>query len=86
MFTPNSDKPFTQKLMFKFKENQKQFVLNVKGQSTNNSVELISEAIKLRPILPYHTKSIEYFNIVNTMDHPIEIYSLDFDKQYLTKE
>jgi hydrocephalus-inducing protein len=86
MFTPNSDKPFAQKLMFKFKENQKQFVLNVKGQGTNNSVELVPEAIKLGPVLPYHTKSIECFSIVNTMDHPIEIYSLDFDKQYLAEE
>lgn len=86
MFTPNSDKPFAQKLMFKFKENQKQFVLNVKGQGTNNSVELVPEAIKLGPVLPYHTKSIECFTIANTMDHPIEIYSLDFDKQYLVEE
>ena len=86
MFTPNSDKQFGQKLMFRCKENSKQFVLNVKGQGINNLVELKPDTIKLGPVLPYDTKSIEYFEISNPMEHPIEIYSLDFDKQYLDEE
>lgn len=86
MFTPNSDKAFSQKILFKCKDNQKQFTLNVKGQGINNLVELKPDSIKLGPVLPYETKSIESFEIVNPMDHPIEIYSLDFDKQYLDEE
>jgi len=42
--------------------------------------------IKLGPVLPYETKAIEAFEIVNPMEHPIEIYSLDFDKQYVEEE
>ena len=72
--------------MFRCKENSKQFVLNVKGQGINNLVELKPDTIKLGPVLPYDTKSIEYFEISNPMEHPIEIYSLDFDKQYLDEE
>lgn len=60
--------------------------MNVKGQGINNLVELKPDQIKLGPVLPYDTKSIESFEIVNPMDHPIEIYSLDFDKQYLEEE
>jgi hydrocephalus-inducing protein len=60
--------------------------LNVKGQGINNLVELKPDLIKLGPVLPYDTKSIESFEIVNPMEHPIEIYSLDFDKQYLEEE
>jgi hydrocephalus-inducing protein len=86
MFTPHSDKAFAQKLAFKCKENPKQFVLNVKGQGINNLVDLKPDNIKLGPVLPYDTKSIECFEITNPMDHPIEIYSLDFDKQYLEEE
>lgn len=86
MFTPNSDKPFNQKLAFRCKENTKQFVLNVKGLGNNNLVELRPDTAKLGPVLPYDTKSIESFEIVNPMDHPIEIYSLDFDRQYLEEE
>lgn len=86
MFTPNNDKPFTQKLLFKCNENMKQFQLNVKGQGINNVVELVPDTIKLGPVLPYDTKSIECFEIVNPMEHSIEIFSLDFDKQYLEEE
>lgn len=86
MFVPNSDKPFAEKLQFKCRENPKQFILNVKGQGINNMIELVPETIKLGPVLPYDTKSIEAFEITNTMDSAIEIYSLDFDTQYLEEE
>ena len=49
-------------------------------------IELVPETIKLGPVLPYDTKSIEAFEITNTMDTAIEIYSLDFDTQYLEEE
>jgi hypothetical protein len=42
-------------------------------------IELVPETIKLGPVLPYDTKSIEAFEITNTMETAIEIYSLDFD-------
>jgi hypothetical protein len=79
MFVPNSDKPFTEKLNFKCKENPKQFVLNVRGQGINNVIDLLPENIKLGPVLPYDTKSIEQIEITNPMEHAIELYSLDFD-------
>ena len=60
--------------------------MNVKGQGINNLVELKPAEIKLGPVLPYDTKSIECFEIVNPMDHPIEVFSLDFDRQYLDEE
>jgi hydrocephalus-inducing protein len=49
-------------------------------------IELVPETIKLGPVLPYDTKSIEAFEITNTMEHAIELYSLDFDTQYLEEE
>ena len=59
MFTPNSDKPFAQKLIFKCKENMgRQFVLNVKGQGINNLMEVVPESIKLEPVLPYCKDSV----------------------------
>ena len=86
MFTPNADKPFNQKLAFKCSQNQKQFVLNVKGQGINYQVELLPETIKLGPVLPYDSSAIQTFEIRNPMDIPIELYSLDFDKQYAEEE
>jgi len=46
----------------------------------------VPENLKLGPVLPYDTSAISSFEIRNPMEHPIEIYSLDFDKQYLEEE
>jgi hydrocephalus-inducing protein len=86
MFTPGADKPYAQKLIFKCNKNQKQFVLNVKGQGINYSVELVPESIQLGPVLPYDNSAIQAFEIKNPMDQAIELYSLDFDKQYIEEE
>ena len=86
MFTPNADKPFNQKLAFRCSQNQKQFILNVRGQGINYQVELLPETVKLGPVLPYDTSAIQTFEIRNPMDFPIELYSLDFDKQYTEEE
>jgi hydrocephalus-inducing protein len=86
MFTPNADKPFNQKLAFRCAQNQKQFILNVRGQGINYQVELLPETIALGPVLPYDSSAIQTFEIRNPMDIPIELYSLDFDKQYTEEE
>jgi hydrocephalus-inducing protein len=58
----------------------------VKGQGINYSVELVPESIQLGPVLPYDNSAIQAFEIRNPMDQPIELYSLDFDKQYIEEE
>lgn len=72
--------------MFKCKENTRQFVLNVKGQGINNIVELIPDNLKLGPVLPYDTSAISVFELKNPMEYAIEVYSLDFDKQFIEEE
>jgi len=86
MFSPNADKAFQHKLLFRCTQNLKQFPLLVKGQGINNLSELLPENLKLGPVLPYDTSAISSFEIRNPMEHPIEIYSLDFDKQYNEEE
>ena len=49
-------------------------------------VELLPETIKLGPVLPYDSSAIQTFEFRNPMDIPIELYSLDFDKQYTEEE
>ena len=87
MFTPNGDKQFAQKLAFKCAQNSnKMFILNVKGQGIHYQLEMLPETIKLGPVLPYDRSAIQEFEIRNPMDQPIEIYSLDFDRQYIEEE
>ena len=86
MFTPNLDKPFQQKIQFKCKDNPKVFVLNAKGQGVNFQVDFVPDTIKLGPVLPYSTAAIACIEMRNPMEIPVELYSLDFDKQYLEEE
>ena len=87
MFTPNADKAFAQKLAFKCAQNtNKMFILNVKGQGIHYQLEMVPETIKLGPVLPYDRSAIQEFEIRNPMDQPIEVYSLDFDRQYIEEE
>ena len=47
---------------------------------------MVPETIKLGPVLPYDRSAIQEFEIKNPMDQPIEVYSLDFDRQYIEEE
>jgi hydrocephalus-inducing protein len=38
------------------------------------------------PVLPYSTVAIACIEIRNPMEIPIEVYSLDFDRQYIEEE
>ena len=49
-------------------------------------MEAVPETIKLGPVLPYDTTAVQAFEIKNPMEIPIEVYSLDFDKQYIEEE
>jgi hypothetical protein len=86
MFTPNSDKQFQQKLTFKCKDNQRQFVLNVKGQGIHYQVDLVPETVGLGPVLPYDTSAVQCIELRNPMEQAIEVLSQDFDKQYVDEE
>lgn len=42
--------------------------------------------IEFEPILPYSIGSEVEVTVGNNMDYPIEMYSLEFDKDYLIEE
>ena len=60
--------------------------MNVKGQGINNIVELVPDTLKLGPVLPYDNTAVSSFILRNPMEHAIEIYSTDFDKQFIEEE
>jgi hydrocephalus-inducing protein len=60
--------------------------LNVKGQGVNYQIDFVPETVKLGPVLPYNTSAIQCIEMRNPMDQPLEVYSLDFDKQYIEEE
>lgn len=80
------EKTYTDNLEFKCNQNSKNFTLQVKGQGINYAVEMKPETLEMPTVLPYDNSAVKPFEICNPMDIPIEIYSLDFDKQYLEEE
>lgn len=58
----------------------------MQGIGINYAVEAAPETLKLGPVLPYDTSAISCFELRNPMDQAIEVYSLDFDKQYIEEE
>ena len=49
-------------------------------------MEIAPNSLKLGPVLPYENNSIAEFELRNPMEQAIEVYSLDFDKQYIEEE
>lgn len=48
-------------------------------------MECVPDKVNMGPVLPY--KALETaVELVNPMDQAIEVYSLDFDRQYLSEE
>lgn len=86
MFTPNSDKQFQQKLTFRCADNPKQFVLNVKGQGIHYQVDLVPDTAQLGPVLPYDTSAVQCIELRNPMEQAIEVFSQDFDQQFVEEE
>ena len=44
------------------------------------------DTVKMGPVLPYSTAAIACIEMRNPMEIPIEVYSLDFDRQYIEEE
>lgn len=86
IFTPTHEKIISQNLSFKCKENGKVFALAVKGHGINYSLEIIESSVEIGPVLPYDKSAIKTIDIRNPMQFPIEVYSADFDRQYLEEE
>ena len=49
-------------------------------------MDFVPDTIKMGPVLPYSTAASACIEMKNPMDVPIEVYSLDFDKQYIEEE
>ncbi len=49
-------------------------------------MDFVPDTTKLGPVLPYSTSAIACIEMRNPMEIPVEVYSLDFDKQYLDEE
>ena len=79
--------PYTDKIPLVIHQNpQANLILNVVGRGSEPQVVFDKNLIEFLPILPSSGGSDGVVTVTNPMDYAVEIYSLEFDKQYLDEE
>jgi len=86
-YIPNEDKHHFLKLPLKVSQSSKSRTLALEGAGVAARVTFKPSLVELGPILPY-SKTGDYreVTLTNSSDRPIEVYSLDFDENYLEEE
>ena len=60
--------------------------LHLEGMGSEPRVEFDKTLVEFPPVLPFAPGVDRQLTISNPMPYPVEIYSLEFDKQYLKEE
>ena len=61
-------------------------VLAVEGRGSEPQVVIDKTLVEFAPVMPYSDGSEVEITVTNPTDAPVELYSLEFDKQYLEEE
>ncbi|KAJ3022533.1 hypothetical protein HKX48_005950 [Thoreauomyces humboldtii] len=85
-FVPSENKTYDDSILLKINMNSKLSPLRVRGRGILPCIEFEPGKITLGPVLPCSDGITSRFFVVNPSDHPIEMYSVEFDKQYLEEE
>lgn len=72
--------------MISIAQSSSRHVISVRGQGNEPKLEFSSTLIEFGPILPHSTGDEKEVLVRNPSSFPVEIYSLEFDKQYLEEE
>ena len=61
-------------------------MLSVEGQGSEPHLLFDRHLVEFPPVLPFADGSEAEVVVSNPMPYPVEMYSLEFDKQYLEEE
>ncbi|XP_068693384.1 hydrocephalus-inducing protein homolog [Montipora foliosa] len=85
-FMPTEEISYSQRLVIRIAQSSSRHVINVMGQGNEPKLEFSSTLIEFGPVLPHSTGDEKELVVRNPSSFPVEIYSLEFDKQYLEEE
>ena len=78
---------YCEKIPIKINQNpSSDLMLVVEGKGSEPRVEFSHHLLEFSPMMPFGNNSEAEVTISNPKDYPVEIYSLEFDKQYLEEE
>ena len=72
--------------MIRIAQSSSRHVISVSGQGNEPKLEFSSTLIEFGPVLPHSSGDEKEVIIRNPSSFSVEIYSLEFDKQYLEEE
>lgn len=83
-------KLYEERLTLRIQHSSQRVTLLCRGQGLEPRIEFRiknnESIVRLGPILPYSTGAEEEVAIFNPCSFPVEIYNLEFDKNYLEEE
>ena len=85
-FTPTGQQGYTSTAPFRIVHNQVQKFLEVAGAGKLLALSFDPPHIALPTVRPYDPAVRQTVEVINNSDYAVEVYALDFDKQYLEEE
>jgi len=77
---------YSQRVVIRIAQSTNRIVANATGQGSEPKVEFSSTLVEFGPVLPHSNGDEQELIVKNPCNFPIELYSLEFDKQYLEEE
>jgi P pilus assembly chaperone PapD len=85
-FIPVTERDYSVKVGFKTTNNPRNATLVLKGSGREKKIAVSPSALQLPPVQPYGEAAEAEFSLINPTDYPLEVYVLEFDKDYLEEE
>lgn len=85
-FCPTGENLYQHRFTLNIAENPKPFHVPVKGNGAAANLEFFPTLLPIGPVLPYDNFSHAVLEVRNPSTYSTELFSLDFDKQYLEEE
>ncbi|XP_077975805.1 hydrocephalus-inducing protein homolog isoform X2 [Styela clava] len=85
-FMPTEEKVYSQRLVVRIAQSTARLSIIVNGEGQEPRLEFSHTLVTYGPILPHGVGDEVDVAVSNPTLFPIEVYSLDFDKQYLMEE
>ena len=85
-FTPGEIRKWNYAIPIRINKNPNARTINCKGDGVNFQLSFSPKTVELGPILPLAQEGVAVVKLVNHMPFPVDVYSIDFDRQYLDEE
>ncbi|XP_063716545.1 hydrocephalus-inducing protein homolog isoform X4 [Symsagittifera roscoffensis] len=85
-FMPTKEQQYSSRVNIKLSQSSRKVMLQVSGDGKEPGLDLESNVVEFGPVLPHSLGEERSVVFRNSSQFPIEIYSVEFDSQYIEEE